>query len=395
MKTITTFIVLAISQFCSLAQIGFTMGDPAFVKAPRYGVTARGYSQHSAGLISFASDAQVNSGVGGRTFAATDLVGERFRFGGPVRAANFSLTGDSAVSNNFRAFRPPSPFQYVGQSEKFGGNNSVTFSSPFTVQEGDVLSLFLGNVGGSTLNVKSTAGTPGIRFSEGDITTTTAFSSSINSFSLCIEAFAEDPVFVFGGDSIMAGHNVGAYWYPWADGGPSGTIASSIPYQFLGLMQRSNYYNNCASGGYTWASVVSITLPLITTNAAAWIFHCGVNDVNTGRSWADVESNLNTIKAAIPANCRLYIDEILPWTNGNDTQAATVRAWNLNYAQWCAANNATLILCHDLMGQVRPSTGQLDDLKTAYNQDGVHITQAGVNEMARIIYQWLARDFGI
>lgn len=38
----------------------------------------------------------------------------------------------------------------------------------------------------------------------------------------------------------------------------------------------------------------------------------------------------------------------------------------------------------DVFGQIRISTGQLDDLKAAYSQDGVHLTQAGVDAMAAI-----------
>jgi hypothetical protein len=76
---------------------------------------------------------------------------------------------------------------------------------------------------------------------------------------------------------------------------------------------------------------------------------------------------------------------LLPWTNGSDGQAGTVRTWNANLAVWCAANGAHLIECHDPMGQVRISTGELDDMKTAYNQDGVHLSTVGVDALAQII----------
>jgi hypothetical protein len=68
----------------------------------------------------------------------------------------------------------------------------------------------------------------------------------------------------------------------------------------------------------------------------------------------------------------------MPWTAGNDAQAAVIRAFNVNYAAWCETNAASLIHCHDAMAQVRPSTGKLDDMKTTYNYDGVHLTTAGL-----------------
>jgi hypothetical protein len=45
------------------------------------------------------------------------------------------------------------------------------------------------------------------------------------------------------------------------------------------------------------------------------------------------------------------------------------------------------------MGQVRISTGELDDLKTAYNQDGIHLKQAGVDMMAQTIKAKMAMYF--
>jgi hypothetical protein len=100
--------------------------------------------------------------------------------------------------------------------------------------------------------------------------------------------------------------------------------------------------------------------------------------------WATIQSNLNTIKATILPWQHLFVDEILPWTNGTDAQVATVRTFNANLAVWCAANGATLVPCWGAMGQLRPSTGYFDDLKAVYDQDGVHLKQPGVDQMAAI-----------
>jgi lysophospholipase L1-like esterase len=83
------------------------------------------------------------------------------------------------------------------------------------------------------------------------------------------------------------------------------------------------------------------------------------------------------------------ISEILPWTAGTDANAATIRSFNGSLATWCAANGATLVLCHDTMGMIRASTGEIDDLNTAYDYDGVHLTATGVVKMAQIIKGYL------
>lgn len=131
-----------------------------------------------------------------------------------------------------------------------------------------------------------------------------------------------------------------------------------------------------ALGSQTFAWVNSTGMPAaVATNPQAILIHCGVNDISDGRTWAQVESDLDGIKAQWSGV--LFISEILPWTNGTDEQNVTVRTWNDNLATWCAANDATLIATHDAMGQVRVSTGELDDLKTIYDSDGVHPTSAG------------------
>jgi lysophospholipase L1-like esterase len=83
---------------------------------------------------------------------------------------------------------------------------------------------------------------------------------------------------------------------------------------------------------------------------------------------------------------RLFISEIAPYTAGNDTMAANIRAFNSNYATWCANNGAVLVPIHDALGKVRASTGQLDDLNYDAG-DGTHLSKTGVDVYAKIIAQ--------
>jgi lysophospholipase L1-like esterase len=105
---------------------------------------------------------------------------------------------------------------------------------------------------------------------------------------------------------------------------------------------------------------------------------CGVNDINQGWVWSDELTNLIAIKAKCDStNIMLVLEEIFPWSNGNDAQALTIRTWNTNLANYAASNGVTLVKIHDALGQLRVSTGFLDNIKTSYNQDGVHLNASG------------------
>ena len=107
-----------------------------------------------------------------------------------------------------------------------------------------------------------------------------------------------------------------------------------------------------------------------------------------------MEADLNTIRAAVAGTIDLFINELLPAQGRNNTDAAKSRTWNANLAAWCSANNAILISCHDAMGQIRTTTGYLDDLLDEYNYDDVHLTQSGVMRLAQLIGEAMQEFYG-
>lgn len=131
---------------------------------------------------------------------------------------------------------------------------------------------------------------------------------------------------------------------------------------------------DCALGNQTfnWVRTNGI-IQATSTNAATIIILCGCNDVSVGRTWSNVLSDLAEIRTLVTTQ-DLFISEILPDGAADDSQSATIRSWNTNLAAWCATNSAQIITCHDRMGQIRISTGQLDDLRTAYVGTGVDKT---------------------
>jgi hypothetical protein len=220
--------------------------------------------------------------------------------------------------------------------------------------------------------------------------------SSVDGFDLEYQGLCSTPVLATFGDSLIAGHNGGAghRWYPpqdvdevgqrgpWGerDSEPAYIIAQAIP----GLD-----YQNFGVGGYTWSDVLSMTGNIYGAGdfpkSRVIVIHCGINDIQNGRTWSQVESDMYACLNRLAGAEHVFINEILPWT-GNDAEAATIRDWNARYALWCEANGAKLVKMHDAMGVVRPSTGYLDDQKYGVPGDG-HLTKEGVAVMAGLIVE--------
>lgn len=274
--------------------------------------------------------------------------------------------------------------------------HTITLSPALNVQVGDVLSLFVPS-GDAIINSTNTLLTD-LRWAgsaAGDITANTNFTTT-NDKQINIEAFSTSPYLVVVGDSIAEGHNGAANWHGSLHDIaltvlPGGEPSSEIANQLRGLIGNGSVlmYQNLGLGSQGFAYLASTSIPAAhALKPNTIIVHCGVNDIFSGRTWANVETDLNTIKDAITTE-RLLIDEILPCTNATDLQAASIRTFNTNLAVWCAANDARLVHCWSAFGQARISTDTNDDLLAAYSQDGTHLSAAGVNALAAIWKQYL------
>lgn len=210
-----------------------------------------------------------------------------------------------------------------------------------------------------------------------------------NTLLLCAPFWWQtDPFVSIVGDSWAERPNQeGALWNgPYRVPPNSGNPASHAGYH-MALSRLRFTYNVYGLGGETWAEIRSTYLPdALLTNPTAIIAISGGNDLRDPRTWNQVQSDLNACKAMLSPSQHLFVSEIAVGSVYTDAEAATVRTWNGNFATWCAANGATLIPIHDEMAQIRPSTGQLDDLQTAYDH-GNHTTLIGVQKLAQL---WFA-----
>lgn len=270
------------------------------------------------------------------------------------------------------------------------GLQLATLATPVVIEPGCVCAVWLGNtVTKPVLRLTSSVGAHS-RYQIGDVTTSPVFAAGWD-YRLNFEPMGPAPYLAITGDSIAAGQTVYIGMDDTNGPGPLSGYPSELGYVLRGLCSDLLDYQNHAKGGQTFAWVASTGMvTAVASQAKKILVHCGVNDINTSRTWAQAEADLDTIKGLLGVGQTLLIDEILPNTNFNDTKAAEIRTWNANLAIWCAANGATLVLCHDAMGQTRTSTGQLDDLKTAYNKgDGVHLSPTGVTALATIVKRYL------
>lgn len=342
------------------------------------------------------STTTANGGASGRTFIIPGLGLRQDATITQIKVTCNTIGGGAWKLKLFRYNTSTLVYDFVAE-ESFTpagtGVQTVSLSGVAGVA-GDVPALFVpalekGDTGGVSLaNFLLT-------YADGDISTSNAFATDFGAPQLHLELFANRPYLAVTGDSIMAGNNTGARYYTYWENdsaapgevcpGPAANVSSTVAQSIDDIIALQ--YQNLAAGGEDFAFVAGSAIGEIAAiQPATIVIHCGVNDVNGGRTWAQVESNLDTIQAGLPTGATLFVNEILPWTNGNDSQAATIRTWNANLSTWCAANGAVLIACHDSMGQIRVSTGELDDLLAAYDQDGVHLTAAGVDALAAIIY---------
>jgi hypothetical protein len=341
------------------------------------------------GMALGAGSSALGGGGTGRTFVL-DSKKHRIRQDGLIRSVKMSLlatyTGDKTNSLKVSVLRESgSGYTLVSQSGLLSPTNTTStqtlnLATPIACQKGDVVAIWVKGFS-PELNIRGAALTGAkVRYQDGEALPGTW--TDVNDFGMDVVFEGQSPFIISTGDSILAGFNTATPWYTHYDAlGISGTPASDPMDAVEDAVSGLSYQNFC-QGNTTWADAVAKVAAINSVGSKAVVAAYGVNDIATGRSWVDVEADMNAFKAGLSAGKKLFVCEILPWTAGDDAKAATTRLFNANYAAWCAANDATLIRTHDAMGQVRVSTGELDDLKTSYNYDGVHLTSPGIAALA-------------
>lgn len=196
------------------------------------------------------------------------------------------------------------------------------------------------------------------------------------------------------GDSIMEGgcQTPMTFLSEIEHGTESGDTNMSVMHVVRVLSRYSITTTNQGIGSRMWIQLNLYDKEKIPTGVKWAVAHYGVVDIVTGYTWSDVVTNMNAVKAYLDSRgIKMIVDDIFPKTSGTDGQVATIRAWNLLYHEWALTNGAYYLDSHDSMGQVRSSTGQLDDIRTGYgcSADGTHLNTNGVAVWATNIWMKL------
>lgn len=298
---------------------------------------------------------------------------------------------------------------------------TATLSTPVEVYEGEALGLITPTkcaVGGAQMIGEgrmlpvSVTGAVAVG-SEVDYT---VYGSSWPSTYLNFAAYTNKrPYVAFLGDSLISGGNhnettLHDCWRTdqessWAASGPididmihpggnPGNIDNSVMHRIAVRMSSNCIMQNFAFSGSTFASIISDNVTqygstlnrLYATDPKIIVIHCGVNDMLSGRNWANIAVNLDAISVKLDGRTVLLCD-IMPYSGSNDTQSGLIRSFNESLSAYCDSHPRWhFVATHDSMGVVRASTGFFDDMVPAYvSSDNLHLNSAGVDKLAELI----------
>lgn len=279
------------------------------------------------------------------------------------------------------------------------GNNTINLVSALDVLEGDYYGYHLQRAAAPNVNfLAATAQTNGSSYVTGSTPTDTDFnwdteatgsSAYVAVSHLCMKA----PLCVAVGDSIIES-------YPdhtsFVDAGYSAVdIAKSWQYKAKAANAKF-IYQNCGVGGNTTTQIVArFTAQVVNAKPKIAIINGGVNDIAGGViSKATFLANWTTILDACEAN-NIYalIWKMMPWTNGTNTNMGIRDEWNADLVALAATYENVYVIDWDtLLGKFRSggAANNLWDIKTEYNQDGVHFNEAGQQIIATEIIRVLS-----
>ncbi len=204
---------------------------------------------------------------------------------------------------------------------------------------------------------------------------------------LPIELYMTAPQAAFIGDSIIAGHPA---HYSFLETTATTNINSTIEKQFGNLTGYT--YQNMGIGSQTTAGVSSrFTTDIINLKPKIVVIEGGVNDIAGAVAKSTFIANWTSMLDAAQASSyitTIIVLKVLPWTNGSTANMQTRDDWNASLTTLAAGYSKAIVVdASSYVGQFRAGgdAGNLWDIQTAYNQDGVHFNQAGHTQIAQAI----------
>ena len=273
-----------------------------------------------------------------------------------------------------------------------GQISNLTPSTAWTVQEGDYIGYGFES---SSAPGNFMLATTGYTYTSTYITLDSAPPATDFSCVTCgaytaapsIKVYMSAPQAVFIGDSIIAGGPIhAAYTYDRL----LESRATTIEYQLSALTGYT--YQNMGKGGDTTTGINNrFTTDVLNLKPKIVIIEGGVNDIAGSVAKSTFIANWTSMLAAAQADSNIntiIVLKILPWTNGTTVQMQTRDDWNASLATLAAGYSKVIVVdAGSYVGKFRTGgdTGNLWDIQTAYNADGVHYNQAGHSQIAQAI----------
>lgn len=271
--------------------------------------------------------------------------------------------------------------------------NLITLDAPIAVLEGDY-------IGWKFDSTDETVGSPAYAFGTGIIWFTTAEampdvnadfeSKGTIALDITTKVYMQAPLMVGIGDSLIAGHTS---HYSFIETTDTTVLTNQIMYQ-LAQLDADIIYQNMGIGSQTSTNVEArFTEDSVDLKPRYTVLLVGVNDIAGAVAKSTYIAKMTAmLDEMASASIVPIILKILPWTNGNNTQMQTRDDWMSDLEILVATYTGSVwVDCDSAIGEFRVGgdPGNLWDIQAIYNDDGVHLNEAGYTKVAETIYALL------
>ena len=140
-----------------------------------------------------------------------------------------------------------------------------------------------------------------------------------------------------------------------------------------------NYQNVGIAGERSDTGEARLARDVIRMNPRACVVQYGGNDLAANRTAAQMFTSMENICDDLVANNIIpIVCSCTPFAPLTDVKSAIRRDYNSQLNGLTATHGAIVVQLDSILGQIRPSTGQLDDLQSAFAEpDTVHLSPLG------------------
>lgn len=264
--------------------------------------------------------------------------------------------------------------------------NVITLDTPILAEEGDFVGFGI-NRGYTALNALGTGKIWYFSSSEAPANGADFEAEATLSLDIPNVTFGQAPLMVGIGDSIMAGHTD---HYSFLETADITSLSNQIMYQ-LRAINSDIIYQNMGTGSSTSTQILSrFPSDVVGLKPKYVIIHVGVNDIAGAVAKATYISNMTAMLDLCVTNSIIpIIGKIMPWTNGSNVQMQTRDDWMADLQALVATYSGAKWVDYDAsIGQFRTGgdAGNLWDIQVAYDDDGVHLLEAGYAKAAEPLY---------